>query len=110
MVSGIAWNSGPGKSAPRFAKPNYRVCLQLLFELGELGPPGIGLGLAVVVRLLVQVAAALGAEAGAAVAAQDLHRQLEHDRVARPRGEVEPVVDEVRRPQLVRLAGTRRLV
>ena len=58
----------------------------------------------------VQVAAAGRAEPGAVVAAEDLVRQRERDGVARPGGEVEATVREVRRRQLVRLAGARRLI
>ena len=53
-----------------------------------------------VVRLVVQVLAADRAETGAVGAAEDLVRQLERERVARPGGEVELVVLDVGRPQL----------
>ena len=52
------------------------------------------------VRLEVQVLAADGAEAGAVGRVQDLIRQRERDRVARPGGELELVVDDVLAPQL----------
>lgn len=62
------------------------------------------------VRLAVEIAAAHGAETGAIGPAEDLVGQLERDRVARPGGEVEAVVLDVRRRQLVRLARARGLV
>ena len=61
------------------------------------------------VRIDVQIAAAHRAEPRAVDAAQDLARQLEHERVAGPGREVELVVGDVRRPQLVGL-GVGRLV
>src|SRR5439155_16785235 len=63
-------------------------------------PARVGLRLAVVVGLATQVLAANRAEAGAVVPAEDLVGQLERERVARPGGEVELVVLEVRRGQL----------
>src|SRR6185503_18159147 len=69
--------------------------LELLFEVGERRPAGVWLGLVVVVRLVVQVLAADRAEAGTRGPAEDLVRQLERDRVARPGGKVELVVGEV---------------
>ncbi len=62
------------------------------------------------VWLRVQVAAADRAEAGAVGSAEDLVRKREGDRVARPGGEVEPVVHEVRRPELLVAVRARRLV
>jgi hypothetical protein len=58
----------------------------------------------VLVRLAVEVHAAHGTEPGAVGPAEDLLRQLERDRVARPRRELEPIVDDVGCPQL--LVGT----
>ena len=55
----------------------------------ERGPARVGGRLLVRVRLVVQVLAALGAEAGAVGAAEDLVRQRERDRVARPLRDVE---------------------
>ena len=62
------------------------------------------------VRLDVEVFAADGTEACAIGTAEDLLRQREGDRVACPPVDVELVVDEVRRPQLVTSFGIRRLV
>src|SRR4051812_19615989 len=83
--------------------------LQLLPQAFERGPARVGILLAVRVRLHVQILAALRAEAGAVGPAEDLRRQREQERVAGPGREVEPVVDEVRRRQLVGV-GARRLV
>jgi hypothetical protein len=62
------------------------------------------------VRLVVQVPAANRAEAGAVGAAEDLVRERERGRVARPAREVEAVVDGVLRRELLGVAGARRLV
>src|SRR5262249_5702224 len=59
----------------------------------EVSPPGIPRGNAATVAL-VAVGTALGAEAGAVVAAQGRHRQLEHEGVAHQRAEVDVVVDD----------------
>ena len=61
------------------------------------------------VRLGVEILAAIGTQAGAIVAAEDLVGQRERDRVARPGREVEPVVGEVLGPVVVSLRF-RRLV
>ena len=61
------------------------------------------------VRVEVEVFTALGTEPGAVIAAENLVRERERNRVVRPGGEVEPVVVEVLRPLVVRL-GLRRLV
>ena len=98
---------GSGEQRPRRRRPRRRR-LELLFELRERGPARVGLGLAVVVRLVVQVLAADRAEAGAVGLAEDLVRQLERDRVARPGREVELVVLEVDRAQLLVVARARR--
>ena len=66
--------------------------------------------LLVLVRLVVQILAADRTEAGAVGAAQDLVRQGKRDRVARPGREIEVVIVQVRRPQLVGAVGIRRLV
>src|SRR5215210_275422 len=84
--------------------------LQLVPDLRERGPARVWLAVVVRMPLDVQVLAADGTEARAVGAAEDLRRQSEHERVARPGGEVKPVVVEVRRPQLVRTAGARRLI
>src|SRR5688500_8731281 len=57
-----------------------------------------------------QVAAADGAESRAVRAAEDLVRERERDGVPRPCREVELVLVDVGRCQLVRLPGARRLV
>jgi len=54
----------------------------------------------VLVRLVVQVLAALAAEAGAVGAAEDLVGQRERDRVARPLRQLEVVADHVLRLHL----------
>jgi hypothetical protein len=64
----------------------------------------------VLVRLLVQVLATERAEACAVGAAENLVRQGQRDRVARPRREVEVAVDDIGRAQLVRIVRVRRLV
>ena len=79
-------------------------------ELGKRRPAGVRLRLDVVVRLVVQVLDADRAEAGAVGAAENLVRQLQCQGVARPGREVEPVVLEVRRAQLLVTLGRRRLV
>ena len=61
------------------------------------------------VRLGIEVLAADGTEPCAVGTTEDLVGQRERDRVACPRGEVEPVVLEVLRPLVVAL-GLRRLV
>jgi len=53
------------------------------------------------VRLLVQILAAHRAQARAIGAVQDLLRQLERERVARPRREIEGIVRDVRRLKLL---------
>src|SRR6185503_15498946 len=94
----------------RWRRPRRGRRLELLFELGQGGPARVRLGLAVLVRLVVEVLAADRAEAGAVGPAEDLVRQLERDRVARPGREVELVVLDVDRPQLLVVARARRLV
>src|ERR671930_65597 len=84
--------------------------LKAIAELGQPAPARVGGLLVVRVRLVVQVAAADRAEAGAVQAAQDLVRKREPGRVTRPAGEVEAVVRHVLRGQLVGVAGVRRLV
>jgi hypothetical protein len=84
--------------------------LKLLAQRFERGPAWVRVNLVVLVRLPVQVAPADRAETGALGPAQDLLREREDERVARPCRQVEHVVREVRRPQLLRIAGTRRLV
>src|SRR5215210_7115818 len=61
-------------------------------------------------RLVVQVLPAHRTEAGALVAAEDLVRELECQRVARPGPEVELVVDDVRRLELVGAVRVRGLI
>lgn len=75
--------------------------LQLIAQVREGGPAGIGLGVLVLVGLDVQVLAADRAQTRAVGAAQDLIRDLERDRVAQPCRELQVVVDDVVRPQLV---------
>src|SRR5829696_9193885 len=86
------------------------MMLQLLSELAQDGPAGVRLDFVVRVPLDVQVLPAHGAEAGAVRPAEDLVRQPEDERVSRPGRQIEPVVRHVRRTQLVRAAGARRLV
>ena len=61
-------------------------------ELGQLRPARVRRGLVRVVGILVEIRAALRAQAGAVRAARDLRRQRQRERVARPRREVELVV------------------
>ena len=77
-------------------------------QLVERGPARIRGELVVRVRLLVQILAAHRAQAGAVGAVQDLLRQLERERVARPGREVERVVRDVRRLELLVAARVRR--
>src|SRR5215211_174509 len=86
------------------------MMLQLVPELAERGPARVGLDLVVRVPLHVEVLPADRAEPGAVGAAEDLVGQPEDERVPRPGGEVETVVHDVRRPQLLGFAGARRLV
>ena len=73
-------------------------------------PSGAGVVLLVLVRLLVQVLAAHRAEARAVGVVEDLGRQVEDERVARPAGEVELVVRDVLRAQFLVRVGARRVV
>ena len=66
------------------------------------GPASVSV---VLVRLVVQVLPALWAEAGAVGAAEDLVREREGDGVPGPGREVEAVVDEIRRAELVVVRG-----
>ena len=75
--------------------------LELFLQRFERGPARVGGELLVRMRLLVQVLAADRAEARAVGAVQDLLRQLERERVARPGGEVERVIRDVRRFELL---------
>src|SRR4051794_27970397 len=83
---------------------------ELFPESGEGGPARVGAVDVVLVRLEVEVAAADRAEPRAVGAAEDLLRQGEDERVARPRAEVEALVREVRGLQLLVALGVRRLV
>ena len=61
-------------------------------------------------RLDVQILAAHGAETGAVRVVQDLVRELERERVVRPRGQIEQIVRDVRRAQLLVVSRLCRLV
>src|SRR5262249_21257248 len=87
-----------------------RAELGSVAQLLERSPPLVGGRVLVLVRLGVQVATAHGAEPRAVLAAEDLVRQLQRDRIARPRGQVDAVVLDVRAPQLLGGARARRLV
>ena len=87
-----------------------RPLLELAAELVERRPARVGGDLVVRVRLVVQILAADRAEAGAVGRVEDLVGQREGERVARPGGEVERVVGDVGRAQLLVVAGIRRLV
>src|SRR2546430_1123197 len=87
-----------------------RNALQAVAELGQPAPARVGELLLVPVRLVVQVAAADRAEAGAVGAAKDLVRERERGRVTRPARQVEAIVGDVLGGQLLGVAGTRRLV
>ena len=87
--------------------------LQPVPQLFERAPPRVGLEIRVLVRLYVQILAAVRAEACAVGAAQDLLRQRERDRISRPRADLELLVDDVLRAEalvwmpgrIVELAG-----
>jgi hypothetical protein len=68
------------------------------------GPARVRLALVGVVRRAVQVLAAHGAEAGAVLAADDLRRQGQRERVARPGAHVEVALVEVGRAELLAAA------
>src|SRR6266540_1815794 len=84
--------------------------LQLFAQALERRPAGFCRLLLVRVRLRVEILPADGTETGAVRAAEDLVRQGEGDGVARPGGEVEVCVAEIRRPKLVRALRIGRLV
>src|SRR5204862_4798976 len=64
----------------------------------------------VLVGVTVEMAPAHGTEARAVVPAEDLLRERQRERVARPGREIETILDDVRRRQLVRAARARGLV
>src|SRR5207247_4439408 len=82
-------------------RPVYRSSAEVVPERLEGGPARVAVLLLVGVRLVVQVLAAFGAEAGAVGPAEDLVREGERDGVARPGGDVELVVVEIRGRQLL---------
>src|SRR6185312_11936309 len=86
-----------------------RTVLEVVPQPLERGPARVGLVVLVDMRLVVEVLAANGAETGAVGAAEDLVREREDQRVARPRRQIEAAVDEVRSGQLVGV-GARGLV
>src|SRR6476646_3407191 len=87
-----------------------RSMLQTILELGQRRPAGVGLLALVLVRLAVQVETAHGAEPGAVGPAEDLVGQRQDEPVPRPRGQVEPVLDHIRRRQLLDAVRALRLV
>src|SRR3989442_10002925 len=97
-------------SAPFRDKGRGRSGLQLLAQALERGPAGIGLLILVLVGIVVQALPALRAEPRAIRAAEDLVRQGQSDRVARPRRQIEVVLVQVRRAELVVAPGVFRLV
>src|SRR3954449_136666 len=68
-------------------------------------PARVGLALVGVVWRAVQILAADGAEAGAVLTADDLRRERERPRVARPRAHVEVPLVEIGRAELLPAAG-----
>src|SRR3954451_4895721 len=84
--------------------------LELVAKRCERGPARVGAVDVVLVGLDVQVAAADRAETGAVWRAEDLLREREHERVARPGAEVEALVREVRRLQLLVALRVGRLI
>src|SRR5215207_144293 len=74
-------------------------------QLTQRGPAGVGLALVRVVGRAVQVLAADRAQARAVLAADDLNRQRERQRVAGPGAHVEMPLVEVGRAQLIPAAG-----
>src|SRR6266511_3497835 len=83
--------------------------LEPVLQLRERGAARIELLVVVRMGRVVQIAAADGAQPGAVGPAEDLFRKLEDERVARPAREVELVVLEIWRAQLLRVRA-RRLV
>ena len=74
-------------------------------QLGELRPARIGLGLVLVLGILVEVLPADRAQAAAVLAADDLRGSGERERVARPGAQVELVLRDVGRAQVLVAAG-----
>src|SRR4051812_16647725 len=87
------------------ARRESRGVFELVLERGETGPTGVEALLVVDVRLDVEVAPALRAQPRAVGLVENLLRQRQHEAVARPRREVEALVGEVRRLQLLVIAG-----
>src|SRR5215203_4938271 len=88
---------------PRTRGSAHPSSLEPVFQLAERGPARVQLFVVVLVRRVVEVASANRAQPRAVLSAEDLVRKLEHERVARPRREIELVVRHVGRPELVRL-------
>src|SRR5438067_9220974 len=82
-----------------------RRMLQPVLELGQGGPAGIGRVDLVLVRLEVQVEPADRTEPGTVRAAEDLVRKRQHEPVAGPARQVEPVLGDVRHRPLLDAAG-----
>src|SRR5688500_22568 len=89
-----------GARHPRRPRRAPADALELLAELLERSPAGVDSLLVVLVRLEVEIAAADGAQSGALVATEDLLGQCEREGVARPGGEIDLIIVDVRRAQL----------
>src|SRR5919204_1584531 len=83
---------------------------ELFTQRLERGPARVGRYLVVRVRFAIQVLPAHRAQPGAIRPAEDLVRDRKAESVARPRGEIELVVHDVLRLQLLGLTGTGLLV
>ncbi len=82
--------------------PALAGAADLQLQLPQLRPARVGLALVRVLRVEVEVLAALGAEAGAVGSADELRRQGQRERVVGPLGDVDDLVGvDVRAVQLL---------
>jgi aryl-alcohol dehydrogenase-like predicted oxidoreductase len=95
----------------RTCRPSAAEAASELFAQAlERGPAGVGALFLVLMGLVVEILAAHRAEPRAVGATENLVRQLERHGVAGPGAEVEVVVFEIGRPELVDAVGVRRLI
>src|SRR5438105_1716569 len=96
-LSGRLLHGGTNAKAGTWFEPGPRSSRVIGAERFEGRPAGVPHDLVVRVRLHVQILAALRAEARAVGSAEDLVRQRERNRVARPGREVDGLVaDDIR--------------